>query len=129
MDNDIFNELKRLNEKVDALTALVTELTGAKKQKADAKKAQAKAKAIPLTKEDIERLQGQFAQLYGRWLENQEAAVREELEAMSPDDLRRLADANNLNVTAKTAKERVIQLIGFRFREKKQLTHAVSRLA
>ena len=41
------------------------------------------------------------------------------------EDLRKFADANNLNVTAKTPKERVIQLVGFRFREKKQLTHNV----
>jgi cellulose biosynthesis protein BcsQ len=63
--------------------------------------------------------------LYSRWLENQETSVREELETMSVEDLRKFADANNLNVTAKTSKERVIQLIGFRFREKKQLTHNV----
>ena len=120
MNDEILKELKRLHDKVDALTEMVSGLVAAKKQKAEAKKTA--PKPPPLTQEDIDRLQKQFDQLYARWLNNEEAAIREELEAMNADDLRRLADACNLNVTLKTPKDRVIQLIGFRFREKKQLS-------
>ena len=101
------------------------ELVGKKKQTAEAKKN--RAKGIPLTVEEVVPLQEQFKKLYARWLEGEETLVREELEKMSVEDLRKFADANNLNVTAKTPKERVIQLVGFRFREKKQLTHNVLR--
>jgi hypothetical protein len=119
MNEDILNELKQLNAKVDSLTAMVSGLV-AKKERSQSKKGA--PKPAPLTEEEISRLQEQFNRLYTRWLNNEEAAIREELEAMSADDLRRLADANNLNVTLKTPKDRVIQLIGFRFREKKQLS-------
>lgn len=120
MNDEILAELKHLHAKVDALTKMVSELAAPKKQKSESKKSL--PKAPPLTEEEIHRLQNEFNQLYTRWLNNEEAAIREQLEAMSADDLRRLADANNLNVTLKTPKDRVIQLIGFRFREKKQLS-------
>ena len=78
-----------------------------------------------MTHEELDKLQAQFKDMYVRWLENQEAVVQAELQAMNADDVRRFADANNLNVTAKTPKERVVHLIGMRFREKKQLTSKV----
>jgi hypothetical protein len=40
---------------------------------------------------------------------------------MKADELRRLADANHLNVTSKTTKPRVMTLIAGRFRERRQL--------
>ena len=39
-----------------------------------------------------------------------------------PEDIRRFGDANNLNVTSKMSKDKVIQLISVRFREKKLLS-------
>jgi BMFP domain-containing protein YqiC len=122
-EDKILNELNRLHEKVDQMAGMLTELVGAKKRKAEARKQQ--TKLPPLTQEETTALQTKFNQMYGRWLEGQETAVREELEAISAEDIRRLADANNLNVTAKMSKDRVMQLIGFRFREKKQLTHQI----
>ena len=119
----ILAELKALGGRLDKMEATLSILAGKKKQQAENKKN--KAKPAPLTPQEVGPLQEQFKNLYSRWLENQETSVREELEAMSVEDLRKFADANNLNVTAKTSKERVIQLIGFRFREKKQLTHNV----
>ena len=119
----ILAELKLLGGRLDKMEAALSELVGKKKQKAENKKSQ--AKPSPLTPEEVAPLQERFKNLYARWLDNQETAVREELEAMSVEDLRKFADANNLNVTAKTSKERVVQLVGFRFREKKQLTHNV----
>lgn len=119
----ILAELKLLGGRLDRMEVALSELVGKKKQKAESKRN--KAKPSPLTPEEVAPLQERFKNLYARWLESQETAVREELEAMSVEDLRKFADANNLNVTAKTSKERVIQLVGFRFREKKQLTHNV----
>jgi hypothetical protein len=129
MSNDMNNEgmilaeLKSLSGRLDRIESALSELVGKKKQKAESKRNQ--AKPAPLTPEEVGPLQERFKKLYSRWLEGEETSVREELEAMSVEDLRKFADANNLNVTAKTSKERVIQLVGFRFREKKQLTHNV----
>jgi hypothetical protein len=80
-----------------------------------------KPKPSPLTQEDITALQAQFAGLYERWLNEDEFGTKDALEQLDPDQLRRLADANNLNVTSKMSKEKVLQLIGARFREKRQL--------
>jgi hypothetical protein len=121
----ILAELKFLAGRLDKIEVALAELVEKKKQKTENKKN--KAKPSPLTPEEVAPLQEQFKVLYSRWLNSEEAYVREELEAMSVEDLRKFADANNLNVTAKTSKEKVVQLIGFRFREKKQLTHNVLR--
>src|SRR5437773_1407334 len=80
-----------------------------------------KPKSSPLTQEDITALQAQFASLYERWLNEDEFGTKDALEQLDPDQLRRLADANNFNVTSKMSKEKVLQLIGARFREKRQL--------
>jgi hypothetical protein len=50
--------------------------------------------------------------------------IQEALEKLEADQLRRLADANNLNVTSKMPKQKVLHLIGARFREKKQIHKA-----
>jgi hypothetical protein len=126
-EEQILEHLRLLNEKVDGVAAAVEQLTAAKKRRNEAKRV--RAKPVPLTEEDITRLQARFRDLYERFISNQETSVLEELEAMTPEDLRRFADANNLNVTSKTAKSRVIQLIGFRFREKRQLTSQASKPA
>jgi hypothetical protein len=81
----------------------------------------AKLKRSPLTQEDVTALQTQFAALFERWIGGQELETQDELERLDAEDLRRLADANNLNVTSKMSKQKVLHLIGARFREKKQL--------
>jgi HSP20 family molecular chaperone IbpA len=75
-----------------------------------------------LTESQITELKAQFTALYERWLSGEDARVQAELEGMDADNLRLLADANNLNVTSKTPKPKCVLLIGARFREKKQLT-------
>lgn len=122
-EDAILAEIKLLNGRMLKIEAALSELIEKKRQKGESKKNQ--ARLSPLMPNEVVPLQERFKSLYSRWLENQEASVREELEAMNVEDLRKFADANNLNVTAKTPKEKVIQLIGFRFREKKQLTHNV----
>lgn len=76
----------------------------------------------PLTKEEIESLQIQFKHLYELWLKDQNQELQNILDKLSPDEIRKLADANNLNVTTRMAKEKVLKLIEIRFREKKMLT-------
>ncbi len=44
-----------------------------------------------------------------------------ELDRLDVEELRRFADSNNLNGTYKMSKERLLHIIGARFREKKQL--------
>ena len=65
--------------------------------------------------------QKRFGQLFDQWMEGHELEVQAELEKLDAGELRRFADANNLNVTSKMSAQKVLQLIGARFREKRQL--------
>jgi hypothetical protein len=80
-----------------------------------------KQKSPPLTAEEIPTLQQRFDSLFREWDSGKEIEVEKELEAMKADALRRFADANNLNVTSKTTKQKVMALIAARFRERRQL--------
>jgi len=62
-----------------------------------------------------------FGQLFDQWMAGQELEVQTMLEKLEPIELRRFADSNNLNVTSKMSAQKVLQLIGARFREKRQL--------
>lgn len=117
---DIEGELRAIHEKLDRLTTAVEELRNAKRAKAEAKKAK-KEKLPPLTEEESKAHQARFTELFQRWIAGSELEVQTELEALDAEHLRRFADANNLNVTAKMAAQKVLQLIGARFREKRQL--------
>ena len=117
---DIKGELKAINDKLDTIIAAVEELRGAKRAKAAAKKAK-KEKLPPLTEEEMKEHQKRFGQLFDHWMEGYELEVQTELEKLDAAELRRFADANNLNVTSKMAAQKVLQLIGARFREKRQL--------
>jgi hypothetical protein len=90
------------------------------RRRAAAARAQ-KQKASPLSTDEIARHQEQFEKLFGNWDAGEELRVENELNAMKADELRRFADANNLNVTSKTPKQKVMQLIAGRFRERRQL--------
>jgi hypothetical protein len=116
----IDSELRAIHSKLDQLIAAVEELRGAKRAKAEAKKA-SKGKLPPLTDEEIKSHQARFGELFERWRSGDELEVQNELEAMDADQVRRFADANNLNVTSKMSAHKVLQLIGARFREKRQL--------
>jgi hypothetical protein len=114
---EILNELKSLNGKLDRIVTLLEEinLSGKKSPKAP------KPKPVPLTQEEIDSYRAKFDLLYEKWLSGQEVEIQAELENFDADDLRRFADANNLNVTSKMPKQKVLHLIGARFRERKQL--------
>ena len=120
MDTDIKEQLNVINEKLDLLLAAIDELRGAKKAKADARKAK-KEKLPPLTEEEMKELQKRFGELFDQWLEGNELEVQTELEKLDAAELRRFADANNLNVTSKMPVQKVLHLIAGRFREKRQL--------
>ncbi len=116
-NTEILNELKSLHEKLNSVLSLLEEING----KVTKTPKPRKPKPIPLTQEEIDSYRAKFVSLYDMWLSGQETKVLGELENFNADDLRRFADANNLNVTSKMPKQRVLNLIGARFRERKQL--------
>ena len=118
-DDEILAQIRVLNEKLDRILALLEAQRQRKAMRSQPKAP--KPKALPLTEPEIKILQEKFGSLFTRWLEGQELEVQDELDSLDVDELRRFADANNLNVTGKMPKQRVLQLIGARFREKRQL--------
>lgn len=126
MAQDFEAELRAINAKLDQLIAAVDELRAVKKAKAESKKAK-KEKLPPMTEDEMKAHQVRFGQLFDKWMAGDELEVQTELEKLDPDQLRRFADANNLNVTSKMAAQKVLQLIGARFREKRQLLGGMRR--
>lgn len=126
MNSDIHEEILAIHAKLDELLAAVNELRGVKRTKADAKKVR-KEKLPPMTEEEMKNLQGHFGKLFDKWMQGHEMEVQTELEGWDVDQLRRFADANNLNVTSKMSAQKVLQLIGARFREKRQLIGGMPR--
>lgn len=120
-NTEILSELKSLHEKLDHVLSLLEEIKckGTKAPKSP------KPKPVPLTQEEIDSYRAKFNFLFEKWLSGQEVEVQGELEAFNADDIRRFADANNLNVTSKMPKQKVLHLIGARFRERKQLFRGV----
>jgi hypothetical protein len=123
--DQISESLKHMQEQLDEILLIVKELQNKKRAKAAVKKA--KAKPTPLTEEEITKYKEKFSVLYEQWLTGDEVKVQSELENLEADELRRFADANNLNVTSKTPKPKCLQLIAARFREKRQLTKETPR--
>jgi hypothetical protein len=115
MSEKMEDQLRLLIEKVDRVLALLEQ--SPKKNAARPKK----EKAAPLTEEEIARHQASFEKLFEAWDRGEELQVEKHLDAMDADELRRFADANNLNVTSKTPKQKVMQLVAGRFRERRQL--------
>lgn len=112
-DEKTLRRLDDLEAKLDRVLALL--------ESKKTSKARPKTKPAPLTEAEIPDLQKQFGTLFERWMGGQEIEVEGELEKLDVEQLRRFADANNLNVTSKMPRTRVLQLIGARFREKRQL--------
>jgi hypothetical protein len=118
MSEKLEQQIASLTEKVDR----ILELLGARGTNRGRMSAQPqKAKAVPLSAEEIATRQSQFEQLFATWDSGEELQVEKLLDAMDADEIRRFADANNLNVTSKTSKQKVMQLIAGRFRERRQL--------
>jgi hypothetical protein len=113
-------QLKLLLEKVDRILSLLEKRPNRARGGALGEKA-AKRKVLPPSPDDVRRDQERFERLYEIWDAGEELQVADELEAMQADELRRFADANNLNVTSKTPKRKIMQLISGRFRERRQL--------
>ncbi|MGA3043365.1 MAG: hypothetical protein ABSF54_21535 [Bryobacteraceae bacterium] len=109
--------IRALHEKIDRVVALLSTLPPRKPPNSRPPR----PKPSPLTQEDVTALQAQFAALYERWVNGYELETQEALDKLDVDQLRRLADANNLNVTAKMPKQQVLHILGARFREKKQI--------
>lgn len=126
MAQDLEAELRAIHAKLDQLIVAVDELRAVKKAKAESKKAK-KQKLPPMTEEEIRAHQARFGELFDKWMAGNELEVQAELEKLEPDQLRRFADANNLNVTSKMAAQKVLHLIGARFREKRQLLGGMRR--
>lgn len=118
-EQEILHELRALNQKVDRLFSLLESIQSENQSKRSPKRS--KPKLAPLTPEQIQQHQTKFSELYEQWLSGHELEVHETLDKLEVEELRRLADSNNLNVTSKMPKERVLHLISARFREKKQL--------
>ncbi len=115
--DEIRSDVRSLHDKLDRALAL---LDAMQSQKARAHRAP-KVKPEPPSAEEVEDLQTEFTRLYERWVNEDEFGTQQELDKLDVEQLRRLADANNLNVTAKMSKEKVLHLIAARFREKRQL--------
>jgi len=124
-EQEILNELKALSQKVDRLSSLLESMRAEQQSKRPARTP--RPKLAPLTPEEVQKYKTQFGELYEQWLSGDELGVQGQLDKLEVEELRRLADSNNLNVTSKMSKERGLHLIGARFREKKQL-HQVSPL-
>lgn len=124
-ENNFAKELLSIHEKLDRILDQIQMLTDKTSTRTERKSP--KKKHPPLTEEEIRIKQEQFSSLYERWLSGDEYSVQEELEKQEAEELRRFADANNLNVTSKMSKQRVLHLIAVRFREKRQL-HSSNRL-
>ncbi len=117
---DLINEINSMKIQLKSIESKIDELLNKKKIQSEKKKS-SKPKLLPLTEIEITNYKELFNKLYNDWIEGREINVSEELEKLSPDELRRFADANNLNVTSKMAKDKVLNLISLRFREKKMM--------
>lgn len=117
---DLINEINSMKIQLKSIENKIDELLNKKKIQSEKKKS-SKPKLLPLTEIEITNFKELFNKLYNDWIEGREINVSEELEKLSPEELRRFADANNLNVTSKMAKDKVLNLISLRFREKKMM--------
>jgi DNA polymerase III sliding clamp (beta) subunit (PCNA family) len=120
MSASLEEQLKLLHEKLDRIISLL-ETRPKLNVKSQASDKAGTKKHAPVSQDDIARAQERFERLYRIWEAGEELKVVEELDAMDAAELRRFADANNLNVTSKTAKQKVMKLIEGRFRERRQL--------
>jgi hypothetical protein len=125
MSSTLEEQLTLLLEKVDRILLLLETRPGPARQRVVGEDTR-KEKPLVLSPGDITRHQERFEKLYGTWDAGEGLQVVDELEAMHADELRRFADANNLNVTSKTPKRKVMQLIAGRFPERRQLMRSHS---
>lgn len=118
-NEDLCKQLETLNQNIVELTQAIKHLIQLEESKKQ-KKVQ-KPQSSPLTESDILELKTKFDQYFEKWQTGNEHDVRNQLEAMPVEELKRFADANNLTVNSKQSKEKVLRAIVTRFREKKML--------
>lgn len=119
MDGEVIERLRVIEQKLDLLVKGIEELRTLKASRAQARKR--KDKLPPPTADETAAHRERFSRLYQRWMDGKEIEVHDELDGLELEQLRRFGDANNLNVTAKMSKLRILELISARFREKRQL--------
>jgi hypothetical protein len=117
----LYNEFQDIKKYLSSIENKIDELVSKKNIQRE-KKRISKEKPKPLTEEEISKYKEKFDNLFELWLKGNELQVVQEMEILSPDEIRRFADSNNLNVTSKMSKEKVLNLINIRFREKKMMT-------
>ena len=120
MSKTLEEQMKLLLEKVDRILSLLEPGAAAARPRITRVRTP-KQKAPPLSTEEIARDQERFEKLFVAWDSGEELKVEKELDAMKADEIRRFADANNLNVTSKTPKQKVMRLFAGQFRERRQL--------
>ena len=119
MSQSVEERLRQLTEKVDRILSLLESLHVEPRGRSSVTKL--RSKPLPLGEEEIAIHQSKFETLYQTWDTGEELEVENALDKMPIEELRRFADANNLNVTSKTPKQKVMNLIAGRFRERRQL--------
>ena len=118
-NDDLSKQIETLSQNIIELTQTIKQLIQTEEAKKQKKKR--KPSPSPLTEPEILALKTRFDELYEGWASGNEYEVKNQLEVMTLDELRRLADANNLTVNKKQSKEKVLRAILTRFREKKML--------
>jgi hypothetical protein len=119
-DDELKVELERIHAKLDRILSIIDTKVATANRKAAEPRIK-KEKQPPLTDVEIKQQQERFQGLFSRWMAGLELEVQNELESADAENLRRFADANNLNITTRTPKAKAMQLIAARFREKRQL--------
>ena len=116
----LYNEFQDIKKNLSSIENKIDELV-IKKNVQRKKKIISREKPKPPTEEEVAMDKEEFEDLFKIWLEGKELEVLQKLEQLSPDDIRRFADSNNLNVTSKMSKDKVLNLINLRFREKRMM--------
>ena len=119
MAQSLEEQLQQLLEKVDRILSLIESQQAEPRRRSSG--VNAKSKAPPLGEDEIAIHQKHFEKLYQTGDSGEELQAENILDQMPVEELRRFADANNLNVTSKTPKQKLMKLIAGRFRERRQL--------
>jgi len=125
-EQEILAQLGAINQKIDRILSVLETIRF--EQNSKKKPRSPKSRPAALTPEEMEKYKTRFLELYEQWLAGDELGVQAQLDKFDPEEIRRFADSNNLNVTSKMSKDRVLHLIGVRFRERKQLHHTKASL-
>jgi hypothetical protein len=119
-----FDEILR---RLEIISKLLSEKPKRHAKSNSSKQRTVRPKPQPLSETEISKYATQFDKLFQDWQTGRELEVERYLENLDADEVRRFADANNLNVTTKMPKPKMLSLIAGRFRERRQLLRPNSR--